>query len=128
MARQRLPNRRHSETFELTLGGLKYTVTLSRFADGRIGELFLTNHKSASAADQLARDAGIVFSIAVQCGADPEVIERLDVIARGMRLRRSALRSTSSPGVRHERCRTSSQRRSLRARACAAPCRARRKG
>jgi hypothetical protein len=100
MARQRLPNRRHSETFELTLGGLKYTVTLSRFADGRIGELFLTNHKSASAADQLARDAGIVFSIAVQCGADPEVIRRalgrdsqgnatsplgvaLDILARG---------------------------------------------
>jgi hypothetical protein len=76
MARQRLPNRRCSETFELIAGGLRYTVTLSRFSDGRLGELFLTNHKTNSMADQLARDAAIVFSIAVQCGADPEVIRR----------------------------------------------------
>jgi hypothetical protein len=76
MARQRLPNRRHSETFELIVGGLRYTATLSRFSDGRLGELFLTNHKTNSAADQLARDAAVVFSIAVQCGADPEVIRR----------------------------------------------------
>lgn len=49
---------------------------MSRFADGRIGEVFLNNHKSNSAADVAARDSAIVFSIAVQHGADPEVIRR----------------------------------------------------
>jgi hypothetical protein len=38
--------------------------------------LFLNNHKSNSAADTNARDAAITFSIAVQHGADPEVIRR----------------------------------------------------
>jgi hypothetical protein len=75
-ARNRLPNRRRSETFELEALGLQYTCTVSWFADGRIGELFLTNHKSNSAADTNARDAAITFSIAVQHGADPDVIRR----------------------------------------------------
>src|SRR5262245_21964771 len=39
-ARKRLPNRRHAETFELTVGGLRYVCTVGRFADGMIGELF----------------------------------------------------------------------------------------
>src|SRR6476646_2761929 len=75
-ARARLPNRRASESFSFQAGGLTYTATVSRYADGRIGELFLSNHKSNSAADTNARDAAITFSIAVQHGADPEVIRR----------------------------------------------------
>jgi hypothetical protein len=75
-ARTRLPNRRPSETFELEVGGLRYTCTFSRHPDGSISELFLNNHKSNSAADTNARDAAITFSIAVQHGADPEVIRR----------------------------------------------------
>jgi hypothetical protein len=74
--RRRLPNRRASISFELEVAGLRYTATVSRFADGRIGELFLSNHKSNSAADVNARDAAITFSIAVQHGADPEVIRK----------------------------------------------------
>ena len=72
--RERLPDRRPAETFDLTAGGLKYTCTVGRFADGRIGELFLGNHKNNSAADTAARDSAITFSIAVQHGADPETI------------------------------------------------------
>ena len=45
-------------------------------ASGRIGELLLNNHKTNSSADTNARDAAFVFSIAVQHGADPEVIRR----------------------------------------------------
>jgi ribonucleoside-diphosphate reductase alpha chain len=75
-ARQRLPNRREAETFELEVGGLRYTATVGRFSDGSIGELFLSNHKSNSAADTNARDAAITFSIAIQHGADPETIRR----------------------------------------------------
>jgi hypothetical protein len=74
--RRRLPNRRACETFELEVSGLRYTATVSRFADGRVGELFLTNHKSNSAADINARDAAVTFSIAVQSGADAEQIRR----------------------------------------------------
>src|SRR5262245_66661198 len=75
-ARKRLPNRRHAETFELTVGGLRYVCTVGRFADGMIGELFLSNHKSNSTADTSARDAAIVFSFAVQHGADLEKIRK----------------------------------------------------
>jgi hypothetical protein len=74
--REQLPNRRRAETFELKVAGLRYTATVGRFADGRIGEIFLNNHKSNSAADTAARDSAIVFSIAVQCGADPETIRK----------------------------------------------------
>ena len=74
--RLRLPNRRASETFDIEVAGLKYTATVSRFADGRIGELFLSNHKNNSGADTNARDAAIAFSFAVQHGADPEAICR----------------------------------------------------
>src|SRR5437764_13962046 len=74
--RERLPNRRLGETFELEVAGLRYTATVSRFSDGRIGEIFLSNHKSNSAADTNARDSAIVCSIALQYGADPETIRR----------------------------------------------------
>jgi hypothetical protein len=74
--RQRLPNRRVGQTFELEVGGLKYTATIGRFRDGRIGEIFLTNHKSNSAADANARDSAIVCSIALQYGADVETIRK----------------------------------------------------
>src|SRR5262249_15255227 len=74
--RRRLPNRRPAETFELGVAGLKYTATVGRFPDGQVGEIFLSNHKSNSAADTAARDAAIVASIALQFGADVETIRR----------------------------------------------------
>jgi len=75
-ARERLPSRRVSISFEFEVAGLRYTASVSRFPDGRIGELFLSNHKSNSAADTNARDSAIVFSFAVQHGADPHAIRR----------------------------------------------------
>jgi hypothetical protein len=74
MTRERLS--RDSISFDFEVSGLKYTATASRFPDGRIGELFLNNHKSNSAADVNARDAAITFSIAIQHGADPEAIRK----------------------------------------------------
>jgi hypothetical protein len=74
--RHRLPNRRPSETFALECAGLKYTATISRFNDGHIGELFLSNHKGGSHADTAARDAAITCSIALQFGADIETIRK----------------------------------------------------
>jgi ribonucleoside-diphosphate reductase alpha chain len=74
--RRQLENRRAAETFNLEIAGLRYTCTVGRFPDGSIAELFLSNHRSNSAADTAARDAAITFSIAVQHGADPEAIRR----------------------------------------------------
>ena len=75
-SRERLPDRRASETFQLVAGGLSYTCSFSRYSDGRLAEVFLQDHKTNSAADVNARDASIAFSIAVQSGANAEVIRR----------------------------------------------------
>ena len=72
--RLRPENWRRSFNFDFEVAGLRYTATFSRYPDGRISELFLSNHKSNSGADTNARDAAITFSIAVQHGADPETI------------------------------------------------------
>jgi hypothetical protein len=82
-ARARLPNRRASETFGLACAGLSYTCTISRFADGRVAEVFLSNHKNGSHADTAARDAAITCSIALQFGADVETIRK--ALCRGAR-------------------------------------------
>jgi hypothetical protein len=46
--RERLPNRRLGETFELEVAGLRYTCTIGRFPDGRLAEIFLQNHKKTT--------------------------------------------------------------------------------
>jgi hypothetical protein len=74
MNREGLPNRRAAETFDVEADGQHYTATVSWFADGRIGELFLSNRKSKSQADTNARDSGIAVSFAVQHGAYPHAI------------------------------------------------------
>ena len=76
MTRQRLDNRRPSENFTFELDGLRFTATVSRYPDGRISELFLNNHKAGNQTDTNARDAAIIFSFAVQHGADVEQIRR----------------------------------------------------
>jgi len=76
MTRERLPNRRAATTFGVEVNGLRYTATAGRLPDGRLGELFLTNHRTNSQADTNARDSAIVFSFAVQHGADPRAIRR----------------------------------------------------
>jgi hypothetical protein len=74
--RERLANRRSSELFNFTSMDMKFTVSVSRYADGRISELFLDNHKAGSSVGTLVRDLAITFSFAVQHGADPEAIRR----------------------------------------------------
>jgi hypothetical protein len=75
-SRQRLPNRRQSEIFDFESMSLRFTASASRFDDGRIGELFLDNHKAGSAVGTLVRDAAIILSFALQHGADIESIRR----------------------------------------------------
>jgi hypothetical protein len=75
-ARRRLPNRRNSESFEFSVHGLRFTATVSRFDDGRIGELVLNNHKAGNQSDTNARDAAIILSFALQHGADIDDIRK----------------------------------------------------
>jgi hypothetical protein len=74
--RQRLPNRRPNESFTFEVGGFRFTATVGRFPDGRIGEVFLNNHKAGNAVDANARDAAILLSFALQHGADVDSIRR----------------------------------------------------
>jgi ribonucleoside-diphosphate reductase alpha chain len=76
MMRERLPNRRAAETFEIEVSGLRYTATVSRFADGRIGEIFIQNSKPGSTSDCYMRDAGISASLALQYGCPLETLRR----------------------------------------------------
>ena len=74
--RERLRNRRRSENFTFDLDGLKFTATISRYADGRVAELFLNNHKGGNQADTNARDSAIVLSFALQHGGDIDEIRK----------------------------------------------------
>ena len=76
MSRERLANRRASETFSFRCNGMPYSATVSRFSDGRLTEIFISNGKAGSDADAAARDSGIVCSIALQFGAPVETIRR----------------------------------------------------
>jgi len=73
-ARERLPNRRSAETFDVEAGGLHYRATIGRYPDGRIGEIFLTNHKAGSEAGIMASDAAVAASLALQYGTPLDVI------------------------------------------------------
>ena len=72
--RSRLPNRRPSETFALDCNGLSYLATISRFQDGRLAEIFISNAKAGSHSDAAAKDAAVVASIALQHGVSVDVI------------------------------------------------------
>jgi hypothetical protein len=74
MTRCRLPNRRAVETFDLTFAQMKFTVAIGRFDDGRLGEIFIANHKRGNAVDVAVRDAGILISLLLQYGCTAETI------------------------------------------------------
>jgi hypothetical protein len=68
--------RRFCESFTFEVNGLRFTATVSHFADGRIGELFLNNHKAGNQSDTNARGAAIILSFALQYGADINEIRK----------------------------------------------------
>jgi fructose-specific phosphotransferase system IIC component len=73
-ARELLPNRRRSETIAFRFRGAPYTVTLSRFNDSRLAEIFVDNGKCSTHLASDARDAAVALSIAMQYGVPPEAI------------------------------------------------------
>jgi hypothetical protein len=70
------PNRRSCELIDFESMGLRFTAGVGRDPDGQISELFLDNHKAGSSISTLVRDLAIVFSFAVQHGADAQAIRR----------------------------------------------------
>jgi ribonucleoside-diphosphate reductase alpha chain len=74
--RERLPNRRGSITFDVRALGLTFTVTASKFNHGELGEIFIQNHKTNSAAGILASDCAIAASLALQFGCPVETLAR----------------------------------------------------
>jgi|SRR5215831_5921443 len=90
--RTRLPNRRACETFHFECNGLHYTASISRFSDGRLAEIFLSNAKAGSHSDSAAKDTAVVASIALQHGVP------LDTLRKSL-MRDSHGRASSPLGV-----------------------------
>jgi ribonucleoside-diphosphate reductase alpha chain len=64
--RRRLQHRRRAETFDLLFRNHVITVTAGFYADGTLGEVFISIGKSGTDIASVARDAGVVISLALQ--------------------------------------------------------------
>ena len=68
-ARERLANRRGSETFSFECGRHRFTATVSYFpGTNRLAEILLGNGRAGSDVDTAAKDSAVVASIALQAG------------------------------------------------------------
>jgi hypothetical protein len=76
MIRERLKDRRASESFSFECNDLAYHATISRFPDGRIAEIFLSNTKPSSQSDVNARDSAVAASLAFPFGCPIETLRR----------------------------------------------------
>ena len=74
--RQRLSNRRASETFSFRWLNMNFVATISRFDDGRLAEIFLSNHQAGSHADTAAKNSAVIASLALQHGVPLEVLRK----------------------------------------------------
>ena len=74
MPREKLPPRRQSETVDLWHGGQRYHVTVGRYPDGRVAEVFLSGAKSGSDVDGLCADVGVLVSRLLQHGDTPALL------------------------------------------------------
>src|SRR5262249_53250583 len=68
-----LPGRRGCETLDVWHAGQRYHVSIGRFRDGSIAELFCTGPKSGSDLEAVVRDSAIILSIAAQFGVPIDV-------------------------------------------------------
>jgi ribonucleoside-diphosphate reductase alpha chain len=66
--RETLPNRRGSESFQFQHQAITYTATISRYSDGRLGEIFLDHSRPNSQLAELANDAAVLASLLLQHG------------------------------------------------------------
>ena len=74
--RQALPNHRKSVSFSFDHEGHRYRASASRFADGRLAEIFLDTGKINTPLQQHAETSAILVSLLLQHGVEPETIQR----------------------------------------------------
>ena len=72
--RRTLPQRRAAETFTLRFWSQNFTITIGRYSDGVIGEVFIDGGKTGQDIQSTARDAAVVLSLALQHGTPIETI------------------------------------------------------
>jgi hypothetical protein len=74
--RERLANRRGSTIVTFEHEGRRFRASGSRFADGRLAEIFLDTGKAGSTVQQYADDQAILTSLLLQWGVSVAVIRR----------------------------------------------------
>jgi hypothetical protein len=76
-AREPLPNRREAETIKLRHGNGRaaYHVTIGKYPDGRLGEIFISTNQVGTAIDAMARDLAVLLSLCLQHGCQIETIK-----------------------------------------------------
>jgi hypothetical protein len=72
--RERLPVRRGHEVIDFEHVGLRCRAGVGRYADQRVGEIFLNIAKDGGAANVNARDSAIAASLALQHGCNLEAL------------------------------------------------------
>jgi hypothetical protein len=72
--RLRFPNLRAGASFDFSHGGVDYHAIVNWFENASIGEIFLDAGKTGSAADIIADEAAVVFSLARQHGTPLDVL------------------------------------------------------
>ena len=65
--RERLPNRRAAELIDFEHDRGRWTVTIGRYPDGRVAELFIDAPKETPLVE-LAQESAIIASLALQSG------------------------------------------------------------
>lgn len=74
--RETLPNARRTEAISFEYSGMPFVAHVGRYDDGRFAELFISAAKTGTGIDTVAREVGTLLSIALQYGAEFEVIRR----------------------------------------------------
>lgn len=75
-ARERLPDRRYSETLTFVHDGQKYHGSVSWFVDSdRVAEIFLIASKPGSVMEAIARDSAVSASLALQYGVPAQALQ-----------------------------------------------------
>jgi hypothetical protein len=75
-ARKRLLNQRAGTSFKFEYADIRYVATYSQFANGSVGEIFISNHKAGSHLDACVRDLGVAASLALQFGRSLDTLRR----------------------------------------------------
>jgi ribonucleoside-diphosphate reductase alpha chain len=77
MTRETLPNRRHGEVFIFEHDEISYRANVSRFADGRLAEIFLNGEeKPNTAVAVIGHDLAVTASLALQHGCPVKTLRR----------------------------------------------------